>query len=352
MRARRLYAVAVAAQAFPDIPPRKLAAAALGPDELEDGPEGNVRANKLAARLRSKPETDTQGGRDAWWDRLLDPWLIPDAGGVGPRPCSGALSWVTVHGDRDLVPTLKTVFDAHLKFEDAEEFCLNPTTWKCFPSWCEMEPLADDPDDGFRRYREVVSFDCDSDVFPKLTVDLNFHIEREDKPTRRVLTDYWLNKDQPEHDVLVNQGWLEIEELSADKVRVTTTKSVMFSPELGGPGLASMSCRVGYLSMVGDLITCASKAKGEEGYPDVRFRGHKPPGRAQRPDRKYNDVLSYMADQTATAFEDVIDEWATGSQVQGMGDYWARMFRGGARFADAGLRVARTAPRARPRGKP
>jgi hypothetical protein len=346
LRARRLYAVAVVAQAFPDIPARKLASAALGPGELEDGPAGDARAQKLAARLRSQPARDSQSGRDAWWDALLDPWLIPDAGGIGPRPCSGSLSWVTVNGDRDLVPTLKTVFDAHLKFDDAEEFCLDPTRWECFPSWCGMTELHDpDLPNGIRRYREVVSFDCDNDAFPKLTVDLNFHCEQEDKPRRRVLTEYWLSDHQPEQDVERNQGWLEVLELSPDTVRVTTTKTVKFRDDLGGPGLASMACRVGYLSMVGDLVTCAARPEGERGYPaDVSFPGRMPPEGARTAGPAYGVWISSMVDETASAYEDIADNW--------MG-----MLRGGARFADAGLRVAR-APGAggrrmkRDRGKP
>jgi hypothetical protein len=370
MRARRYLAISAAAQTFPDLDNRDLASAAvgreLGDDEDKDGRD-------LATRLRSRPPSDSQAGRDTWWGRVLGANLVP--AGVGPRPCSGDLSWVTLNGDRDLVPTLKTVFDAEIRYDDARRFCDDPTTWECFPSWCRMRPInKDEWTDDVRQYQEVVSFNCADDDFPKLTINLNFHTEEKQTPPRRIVTEYWLSdpKKQPEHYVLVNQGWLEVEELPSDdypRVRVTTTKTVKFSDDFGGgAGLASVSCRLGYLSMVGDLVTCASKGEKEKGYPDARFQGRipepEPSAPAPRAGTNYGWLIPLMADETARAIEEGVDEYVdatrgsyarfergyrAGDLVQDMTDSWLRMLRQGARFADAGLRVARTAPRNGPR---
>jgi hypothetical protein len=370
LRARRLFAVAVAAHAFPELPARLLASAVQEPGELPEGEEGDAQAQKVKALLRRRPDSDNQHGRDVWFDRLRHSKLTLD--GVGERPCSGTLAWVKVNGDRDLVPTLKTVFDAYIPFDAARQFCDDPTTWECFPSWCSMKKLNEaNWKDGIRQYQEVVSFDCDNGAFPKLKINLNFRMEEGvytegDTPRRRVLTEYWLSDDQPpDPPVRVNQGWLEIVELAKDpypKVRVTTTKSVMFRDDLGGPGLASFSCRVGYMSMVGDLITCASKPKGQEGYPDVEDRARKAEtvrGTARRPDIEFGGLISMMVDETGAAIEECIDEYVNASKatysafesgytaddlVGDTSDAWLRMFRQGARIADAGLRVARAAP--------
>ncbi len=72
---------------------------------------------------------------------------------------------------------------------------------------------------GLRRYREVVSFNCHNNAFPKLTVNLNFTIpEFQDGPARTVTTEYWL-ADRAEPRVLVNQGYLEIQELARPLTR-------------------------------------------------------------------------------------------------------------------------------------
>jgi hypothetical protein len=374
MQARRLLAVSAAAQTFPDLDNRDLASAAVG-RELPD--DEKAHAQELAARLRSRPPSDDQAGRDTWWGRMRGAQLVPE--GVGPRPCSGELSWVTLNGDRDLVPTLKTVFDVNLSFESARRFCDDPTSWKCFPSWCDMKPInKEDWTDRVHQYQEVVSFKCHDDAFPKLTINLNFHTEEKETSPRRIVTEYWLSdpKKQPEKYVLVNQGWLEVEELPGDypRVRVTTTKTVKFSDDFGGgAGLASVSCRLGYLSMVGDLVTCAAGGANGKGYPNEPFPGQVPqpdsPAAAGRAGVNYGWLIPLMVDETASAIEECIDEYVEATRgsygrfergyraddlVQDMTDSWLRMFRQGARFADVGLRVARAAPRDRrqraPRG--
>lgn len=349
MRARRLYAAGVAASAFPDLSARELAAGALGAEELDSSPDPDERAERLATLFRRDPETDTHGGRDAWWDGLLGSGLIPAASGVGPRPASGSLSWVKgPDGDEDLVPTLKTVFESPLAFDAAKKFCY-PVNWKCYPSWCGMDLLGEE--NGIERYQETVSFGCHNPDFPKITVDLNFTRTFSDGPQRVALAEYWLSEDQPFDNVTVNQGWLEIVELQRPpypKVRVTTTKTVKFRDDMGGPGMAVIANRVGYVSMVEDLVVCASKGEGEEGYPDVPIRGRYLPadtGRTRRgPSLNAGALIDLMVEEATVAAENGIDEF---TKAQDMGDYWIGMFRQGARLADAGRRVAQTAPSAR-----
>src|SRR5204863_989578 len=117
---------------------------------------------------------------------------------------------------------------------------------------------------------------------PELTVELDFTKRKYEGPPRVAIAEYRLSghPQVPQHDVLVNEGWLEVRELSQvePRVTVTTTKSIKFRPAYGGPWLALISCHVGYLSMVEDLVCCASKAppkdgEEDEGYPDIPFPG-------------------------------------------------------------------------------
>ena len=102
MRARRLLAVSAAAQAFPELSDQDLAAAAVGPDKQPD-------VDELVRLLKERPR-DSQSGRDERWIGLAESNETPND--LGPRPCFGDLAWVTVNGDTDLVPTLKTVLEA------------------------------------------------------------------------------------------------------------------------------------------------------------------------------------------------------------------------------------------------
>jgi hypothetical protein len=356
LKARRVFAAAAAAHAFPNLSARELADAVWGRGELSD-----EDAEGLASLLRKTPD-DSQSGRDASWEPLRKTKLTPE--GLGPRPCSGQLAWATVDGDQDLVATLKTEFDAKLTFDAARNFCADPTTWKCFPSWCGMEQV--DGQDSFDTYREVVSFDCTEKMFPKLAINLNFYRTYSgDPPDRVARAEYWLSKRQPvpneDRPVLVNQGWLEVQELPSKggdpQVRVTTTKSILFRDDLGGPGIASVSCRVGYLSMVGDLVACASKARADrkdpDEYPDAPIEASSP-SKEPPTGLPYGKLTAVMMEETATAVEESIDDYLKASKamygklgVQDMADYWAGLLRRGVKLADVSRQVTRTG-----RGKP
>ncbi len=368
MRARRLLAVSAAAQAFPELSDQDLAAAAVGPGQQPD-------VDELVRLLKAQPR-DSQSGRDERWTDLAESKETPND--LGPRPCSGALAWVTVDGDTDLVPTLKTVLEVEIPFVAASDFC-HPESWRCYPMWCGMKEL-DEEKDGITKYQELVSFDCTNEAWPKLQINLNFAIGKVegDPPNRHILTEYWLSDDQPKDQsvrdpVSVNQGWLEVQELSGDpaRVRVTTTKTVKFRDDLGGPGLASVLCRLGYLSMVGDLVTCASRRRGEEKeYPNAPFPKHLQPedphGTAQSQGLDYGELTRLMAIETANAAQDSIDEYVRATQttyanagpgysaedlVQDVGDPLLRALRAGAKAVDQGLYIGRTRTTPR-RGKP
>jgi hypothetical protein len=355
-RARRLFGVSVAAHAFPQMSDETLAAAAVGRRRLEEGGDVDSRVKQLAEALRSDPETDTSAGRDAWWDRLRTASGSPDE--IGPRPCSGQLSRVPVDGVPELVPTIRTEYDARIPFDKARRFCDDPVSWKCFPCWCDMVSLGSR--NGVREYQEIVSFHCHDDRYPKFRVNLNFATESDDHPPRAVTTEYWL-ADTSEPRVLVNQGYIQIRELEGPdpRVRIVTTKSIKFGGQLGGSGLSIVACHLGYLDMLEDVICCASRAEGEEGYPDLPFEGLQPSRRTTAgrsgPGSSYGSVIKTMVDEAGAAVEEFIDEWAQAAEssaakleagykaddlAQDMADCWMRMLRQGTRFADAGVRAA------------
>src|SRR4029079_5770056 len=80
-------------------------------------------------------------------------------------------------------------------------------------------------------------------------------------------------------------------------------------------------CRLGYLSMVGDLVTCASRRKGEEKeYPNAPFPQHLQPedphGTAQSQGLDYGELTRLMAKETADVAQDSIDEYVRAAQTR------------------------------------
>ena len=286
--ARRLYAAAAAALAFPDveaITDEVLVAAALGAEETEERPAAEVK--RLAELLRRPPEDESHAAREKWWkDLVFDSGLIPNPEAVGPVPssCTPEITLMDVNGDVDPVPTFTTIFDAPLSFDDAREF-FDPMTWICFPTWCAMKDAG--RKNGVHQYRETVSFDCGNETVLALVVNLDFVVlPIEPGPPRVAVTRYKLSDNQPQPCyVLVNEGKLEIRELRGEPdplMRITTTKSIKFTAELDSLGLASFLCLSGYAGMVEDLICCATKKSlvagegADGGYPDVGFIGRTP----------------------------------------------------------------------------
>ena len=92
LRARRLLAVAAAARAFPELEPRRLVSAALGPTQVRALMAPDESAERLVGRMRAEPIVPLAPGLDgraAWFMSLAHE--VPDADELGPVPCSGRL---------------------------------------------------------------------------------------------------------------------------------------------------------------------------------------------------------------------------------------------------------------------
>ena len=213
MHARRLHAVATVARTFSQLQPEELARAVLGPAQFGALTEPAAQSEELAEALRFDPKlADPDTALDVYWDGLFKASALPRPEVVGPRPCTGELRMLKLGDDTDPVPTLTTVFEADIPFDEAVRFC-DPMTWTCFPSWCGMKKWkngkwaaknggkADWTDDkgepAIRKYRESVSFDCVGKTMPELTVDLDFNTRELDEGGQRVvITEYRLSQTQ------------------------------------------------------------------------------------------------------------------------------------------------------------
>jgi len=350
MRARRLYALAAAAQAFPELrdPDGKAYTADRAkralrfevPEEDEDKTRG------LLGALRDLP----RGDPDAQWQAKLDSGLVADPQMVGPRPCSGRLVMV---GDEP-VATLTTEFEADLAFDDAKEL-LRPEKWEaCSDFWCEMRFVEHKPND-VELYHEVVSLDCPNRE-STWTIEADLDFKFRDEPGLWV-TDYRLADGRPQRDVLVDEGSLAVRDIGSGKVVVTTTKRVDFAGPVHGESLAMIMCMLGYASVVEDLLSCAA---GDE------FPGRRPQRQRVR-DRDYGSLIKDISDRMATAVTDCVDDYVEAARasydkvdegsydadalVQDMSRMWVRMVREGASAMDRSLRGVGMGPRTRPRDR-
>ena len=363
MRARRLHAAGAAARILRDeLDDRQLAAIAVGQAAIEDTGDPDTAARELARLLRRDPEgIETQASAlEAWWGQVRS-WGPLRVDEVGPPPCSGGIVWVDVEGESEPVATLETVFESHLPFEAAENFC-DPLMWKCFAFWCDMKALGPEKGalkatDGVREFREIVSLDCHNEP-SRLAVDLKFTRTEEPDPPRvppRVTTtEYELAGEDPH--VAVNEGTLEVVELlnGPPNVRVRSTKRLKFKGTFDGPAFASVMCLIGYLSYVEDLLHCAADPEWKDAFP-----GDAPDNNPYRTplgaDPYFPGLTKHTIQRVAAALEDCLDGYskpaepapgtpgkrpssAAGTPVQSMADMYARMLREGARVADMGLR--------------
>jgi hypothetical protein len=271
MHARRLWVLALAAQAFPELARRddgsSPLARALGHGEVENESGRAQDLLELLAdpdRLASAVARE-DGSLDAWWDETLREaqarglLIEADAEDLGPRPCTGRLVTVAVPGGSVEVAALETVFETSvLSFDQAVRF-LHPETWPgCSALCCRMLDLGVQPS-GLHRFRETVSADC-ADRLRTWTIqaDLDFSFRQVDGQV--AVAEYELSPG-PQPDVLVDEGSLAVRAIgTADdpRIRVTTTKRVRFNRPFTGKQLAMIVCALGYASIVEDLIfTCA-----------------------------------------------------------------------------------------------
>jgi hypothetical protein len=379
MRARRLFAVAAALQARPELQPggerADLAWRALQVPGLADTEEQARRLLAILADddlLPPPEEHQAPGDLDRSWERMVDEiaaqGLIADAHSLGPRPCTGRLVEVEVRGQEVPVATLTTVWETdRVRFDRATRF-LEPSNWPhCCSFWCEMKRGAQVGD--VYQYHEIVSTDCGNKAHAwTLEADLDFTFR---KDPGVVMADYRLRNGIPQPEVLVDEGSLMVERLGANaasRVRVTTSKRVRFARSFSGEALAMTMCALGYASVVEDLVfTCAALPEEEKG-KGKPFPA-KAPGNAGPPP---GSMVKAIADQVAAAVKDCADECADAldasskaiaeerytadALVQDMAGAWVRLLREGATAVDLGVRsaqAARPAPaRARPRERP
>ena len=370
MRARRLFAIAVAGRAFPELKNQDSRLAALARNTLSV--EGIGGGEEEAAGLLALLVDDELGGRaeaaltsvEDWWAATLElafsEGFIGDPAEIGPHPCSGRLVWVDVAGDAEPAVTLKTKFDTNLSFASVKRFC-DPERWTCFPFWCSMTPLGD-AHNGIRSYREIVSLDCDNKERSwTVEVDLDFTGREEDG---LAVTQYRLKDDLPQERVLVNAGTLKVIQLGPEhgsRVRLKTTKRLKFAGSFDGPAFASVLCQLGYLGFVEDLMTCAAEDEGQTAVFPIQQPADADADRTlQGAPEDYRGLTGATIQQAAAAAEQCIDEcgkaaktsyekiaqgtYTADALLQDVADMYVRMVGEGATFVDIGLRGARGAP--------
>jgi hypothetical protein len=375
MRARRLFAIALAARAFPEMrnPDSELGGLAVKALQVGGIATNDENAQRLLDVL-GDPERvprglETSHALKQWWDELLETaeneGLIDDPKSMGPRPCTGRLVTVDLPGGARQVATLKTSFETNrLKFADAIKF-LEPSTWpKCSDFWCRMDKVAELPA-GEHRYNEVVSVDCgDQDTTWTLQAVLDFRYWGHDGLV--AVAEYQLPGGQAQPgNVLVDEGSLVVRKLgagAAEKLAVTTTKRVLFDRIFDGRAIALVMCALGYAEVAHDFVFHAAALtpaqRRSQGKP---FPGKEPRAPAKLPVFDFATMIKALSDETAASVKACIDDYADAVQettekieqgkytpddaVGDMAKMSTRIAREGAAAVDAGVRSTRAARR-------
>jgi hypothetical protein len=364
-RARRLFAIAVAIQAFPELRESDLTVRAVRFDTIAEGEDAARRVIEVLGDEALLPELegDDPDALDVWWDHVREALsgLIADTAGLGPRPCTGRLVTVKLPNGPGSVATLRTEWETgEVSFDRAIRF-LEPDNWpNCNDFWCQMKRLPP-VSPGVYPYHEIVSTDCHHPALAwtiEAYLDFTFvHL------ANLAVADYGLSKGRPltGDDVLVDEGSLVVQELPGDRVRITTTKRIKFNHPFGGEALAMIMCATGYASVVEDLVfSCA-----REGAEGTEFPGGAPGKKKQAADAPMGPVIDEVAEEVAAAVKLCVDDCAKAVQasakkmsegkytandlVQDMAEMWARTAREGARAIDVGFRSARRAAGTRAR---
>jgi hypothetical protein len=364
-RARRLFAIAVAIQAFPELRESVLTVRAVQFETIAEGEDEAREVVELLGDERLLPEVegDDPHALDVWWDQLREALsgLIADTAGLGPRPCAGRLVEVNLPTGPGSVATLRTEWETdQVPFDRAIRF-LKPDNWpNCSDFWCQMKPLAQVSPKVYP-YHEIVSTDCGH---PGLAWTIEAYLDFTFVHVAGLaVTDYGLTGGHPltGDDVLVDEGSLVVQELPANKIRITTTKRIKFNHPFGGEALAMIMCATGYASVVEDLVfSCA-----REGAEGTEFPGGAPGKKKKAAGAPTGPVIDEVAEEVAAAVKLCIDDCARAVQatskkmsegkytandlVRDMADMWARSAREGARAIDVGVRSARRAAGTRAR---
>jgi hypothetical protein len=372
MRARRLWTIAVAARAFPEIADQESSRARLARAALDAGPEEGQRARDLLAILVDDgrlpdPEDGTAQALDEWWDQLLRDAralelidAVPEE--MGPRPCTGVVVEVPLPDGTGTAAALTTTFETSaISFDRAKAF-LHPANWPhCCPFWCEMSPRPS-PGQGTQSFHEVVSLWCGNPLAWSVQAELDFSFY--EVPHVLAATEYHLSHGHPQwgDDVQADEGSLAVHEIGtagASRLRVITTKRIRFERYFTPEGLAMFMCVVGYASAPEFLLFSCAIVEAEPGTPFPTEPTTEPP--------VCSPVITALAEQAAAAVKACIHDCAQTAQeasdkieaghytaddlVQDVAGTWVRMLRDGATAIDLGVRGAQAAARTRARGR-
>jgi hypothetical protein len=282
-RARRMFAVALATRAFPQISSaesklRPLAIAALRSSEDEEqADEPGQPAEDLYKLLAGEDQplqleaTPAPLRPSTWWSGVIDAALekraIPNSIGMYPRPCAGRL--VTVPGIAGPVAALITEHETdEIDFDAATRF-IEPMNWpKCMPNfWCDVHPIADPRlSEGERRYLEIVSTHCGDKSQPGFWAEtellFNFMWLPDKQNAEAAVANYELAEGRPlpNDRILVDEGTLVVAKVGdGPSLLITTTKRIKFSYPFVSEALALIMCALGYADVSGDLLACAAR---------------------------------------------------------------------------------------------
>ena len=301
MTARRLVAVALAAQVFPEqfgpggereeVSLAILAAPGIlaelpdlttpPPDESPETPglHDEAVAERARALLEVLADPDRAPVLGSWDDfKNLNAGLV-NALMPGLRECSaGVVELSDGEGRTTVLETTHCV--TGVAFDAVAGKLLNPEAWPaCSPWWCSVKRAGDG------RFLEVVSAGCPIDPSRpnpvlEVAVFLDFAIAVNRPGDSRVLA-YRMSKAGQEgqvdgqganHAVDIDEGSIEVHKVSdPEHVHVYTTKRVRFLSTLDPKAVAVLACWVGYGDAASDLIVnCVGGQAAEIGCPPAQ----------------------------------------------------------------------------------
>ncbi len=361
MRARRLFALAVAMRAVPELrDPNSelgsLAVSALRVPSLAAKKSQALDLYELLANdeLLVSADGTTTHDLSAWWDHLIATahaqQLISDTTAMRPRPCSGRL--LKMPGVAGPVAVLVTEFETEdVEFDAATRF-IEPENWeRCMPwFWCEMRETGRGVLPGEYRYHEVVSSNCQQRAsaafFAETDLLFNFMWLPDKEHAEVALTNYQLSDGRPlAGDLIrVDEGTLVVEKVGPGQtpLRITTTKRVQFSNPFSTEALAMIMCALGYADVSGDLLCCAANQAGVAD-AGTAFPGESPPanppGAAPRAASARRTAGSWAGER----------ESMIGDVVQDAVGMWARILRESADVMERGAAGAGASAQSRTR---
>jgi hypothetical protein len=211
-------------------------------------------------------------------DRLVGGGYVEESFALqaGLKPCYGELVPVEVVGDEDYVACMSTCEDrTDISYDDAKAH-LQPDNWAGLGLWCTMQPARVSAA-GNPIYHEIVSLNC-ADQQSTWTVETELEFAFTEVGTTASSV-YRLPADLDTSaypDVVVDEGWLSVEQRPGGVVRIESSKRVKFQEPFDSSWFPMLSCAFGYGSASTELI--AKAAEKHKNKQDVPFKGSPPPG--------------------------------------------------------------------------